>query len=84
MQKLVRRLVYQADEFLGIRLAGEQGDFSAIADAKGGGDLFVEFERDVLLCEEIDQPVVVLAHFAGDACSNSGRSAPSVCATSNT
>ena len=67
MQNFVRQFMYQRRKFLGLRLAGEQRDLSAVADTKGRGDLLVEFEPDVLLCEEIDQSIVVLAHFAVDA-----------------
>ena len=58
----------QRGEFLGLRLAGQQGDFSAVADAEGGGDAFVEFKRDVLRVQEVNQPVAVCADFAADAC----------------
>ena len=66
MQKLVRDLMHQRHELLGLRLAGQKGDPSAVAHAERGRDVLVVFERDILRVEKGDQPVPVLAHFAGD------------------
>ena len=41
-------------------MAAAVSDFGASCDKE-------VFEQDVLLCEEVNQPVAVLAHFAGDA-----------------
>ena len=61
----MRRFVNQRGELLGLRLARKQSNLAAVGDSKGRGDLLVEFQLDVLLCEECNHPVAVLAHFAG-------------------
>src|ERR1017187_2670077 len=62
----MRRFVNQRGELLGLRLPRKQSNLAAVGDSKGRGDLLVEFQLDVLLCEECNHPVAVLAHFAGD------------------
>src|SRR5271165_5031003 len=62
----MRRFVYQSGELLGLRLARKQSNLAAVGNSKGRGDLLVEFQLDVLLCEECNHPVAVLADFAGD------------------
>ena len=62
----MRRFVNQRGEFFGLRLARQQSDLAAIGDTQRRGNLFVEFQRDILLCEECNHPVAVLAHFASD------------------
>jgi len=67
VQKLVRALMYQRGELLGLRLAGQQSNSSAVADAKRRGNLFVVFEFDVLLVEKRNQAFALVAHFARNA-----------------
>ncbi len=59
--------MYQRGELLGLRLAGEQGNSPAVADAKRRGNLLVVFELDVLLVEKRNQAFALVAHFAADA-----------------
>jgi len=57
----------QTGEVLGLRLARQQSNLAAVADAKSGPDVLVVFERDILLREKIGKPVAVRAYFAADA-----------------
>jgi hypothetical protein len=46
--------VNQSHRFLGGRLAGQDGNLSAVADAESGRDVLRVFERDILLREKVD------------------------------
>ena len=59
--------MYQRGELLGLRLAGQECNPSAVANAKRRGYFLVVFEFDVLLVEECNQPFALVAHFAADA-----------------
>ena len=54
------------DELLGLRLSRQQGDLAAVADAERGAIFSLYSSAMFWLCEKCDQPVAVLAHFAGD------------------
>ena len=62
----MRRFMDQTDQILGRRLAGQNGNLSAVADAKSGRDVLVVFKGDVLRVKKGNQTVAVFAHFAGD------------------
>jgi hypothetical protein len=59
--------VDQSHDFLGGRLAGQNGNLPAVANAESGRDVFRVFERDILLREKVDQAATMSADFAGDA-----------------
>jgi hypothetical protein len=44
--------MYQRGELLRLRLAGQESNPSAVADAKRRGNFFVVFELDVLLVKK--------------------------------
>ena len=67
MEKFMRNLVNQRSEFLRRRLTRQQSNPSSIGNAQSRSDLFVVFENNVLLREEVDQAVPVGANFAGNA-----------------
>jgi hypothetical protein len=54
----------QGGEGFGLRLSGKNGDASAVAQAKRGGDLLGKDKFDALTLNERKQTVVVLTHVA--------------------
>jgi len=59
--------MHQRGELLSLRLSGQEGDLAAVADSEGRSDLLAELQHDVLLAEEVDEPVAVPAYAAADA-----------------
>jgi hypothetical protein len=56
VQKFMPRLMDQSHELLSLRLARQQGNLSAVADAKRGRDVFAVFEGDILRIEKPPSP----------------------------
>jgi hypothetical protein len=59
VHQLVSGLMGQTYEFLRRRLAGKKSDPSAVGDTQCGGDLFVVFESNILVREELNEAVPV-------------------------
>ena len=53
-------------KLLGLRLAGEDGDASAVAHAQSGGDVLGKDKLDALALDEGNETVAVLADVAAD------------------
>ncbi len=66
LQQLMRQLVNERGELLGLRLTGKNGDASAVAYAKRRCDLLGKDKLDALPLDEGNETVVVLANIAGD------------------
>ncbi len=79
----MREFVNEGRKLLGLGLSGENGNPSAVADAKRGGDLLAEDKLNVLGLDERNETVVVLSTVPL-IWRMAGSSAPSVCETSKT
>ena len=64
VQHLVREFMDKRGKFLGFRLAGENGNPAAVADAQRGSDVLGKDKLDALLLDERNKTVAVLAHVA--------------------
>ena len=64
VQHLVREFMDKGAELLGLGLSGKNGNPSAVADAKRGGDLLGKDKLDALGFDERNETVAVLANRA--------------------
>ncbi|MGA2890711.1 MAG: hypothetical protein ABSE51_21990 [Terracidiphilus sp.] len=58
--------MHQSCELFGLRLAGKQDDLAAVACALRRCNAFVELKPDALPLDKLEEPVALVAYFAGD------------------